>query len=104
MSSENAAGAHIGPGVEGTVQAVDHDAHTRGGGVDKFPAANVDAYVGGRLAAIGLEHHQIAGLQLPTGDGISVVQLPGGGALNADAKLLVSFQAIIPGGSNSLVV
>src|SRR5699024_9217337 len=59
------------------------------GGVDKLVAPDINAHVGGPLAAgAGLfEQHQIAGLQLTHGDGGAVVQLVGGGAVEGDAEL-----------------
>ena len=57
--------------------------------MDKLVPADVDAHMGGPLAAVAIvEEHQVAGLELALGDGGSVVHLGGGRAVDRIAEVL----------------
>ena len=57
--------------------------------MDKLVPADVDAHMGGPLAAVAIvEEHQVAGLELALGDGGSIVHLGRGRAVDRIAEVL----------------
>ena len=86
--SDDPAGVNVLLGVVGGIEGVDLHGVAVGGGVDEIAVANIDAHMGhggGDLAVI--EEDQVAGLELIPGDGHTVVELSGGGAVEVIAEM-----------------
>ena len=88
--SDDSAASHKTGGVVVVAQLVDDDTHLGGGSVDKLVVTDVKAHMGGAGAGVTLfKDDQVAGLELTHGDGSTVVQLAGAGAIQAVAELLI---------------